>query len=37
LDLRKKFGMDTGARDFLGLLPLASGFPLGAIGAARLE
>jgi hypothetical protein len=37
LDLRKKFGTDTGARDFLGLLPLAGGFPLGAIGAAQLE
>jgi hypothetical protein len=37
LDLRKKFAMDTGDRDFLGLLPLAGGFPLGAIGTTQLE
>jgi hypothetical protein len=32
LDLRKKFGMDIGPRDFLGT-PLAGNLPLGAIGA----
>jgi hypothetical protein len=32
LDLRKMFGMDTGALDFLVQLPLAGRFPLGAIG-----
>jgi hypothetical protein len=37
LDLRKRFGMDTGARDFLGLLPLTGGFPLGAIGTVQME
>jgi hypothetical protein len=37
LDLRKKFGLDTGAWDFLGLLPLAGQFPLGAIGTPALE
>jgi hypothetical protein len=37
LDLRQKFGLDTGARDFLGLLPPAGRFPLGAIGTPALE
>jgi hypothetical protein len=37
LDLRKKFGLDTGTRDFLGLLPPAGPFPLGAIGTPALE
>jgi len=37
LDLRKKFGMDTGDRDFLGPLPVAGGFPLGAIGTTQME
>jgi len=37
LDLRKKFGLDTGDRDFLGLLPMAGPFPLGAIGTPALE
>jgi hypothetical protein len=37
LDLRKNFGLDTGARDFLGLLPPAGPFPLGAIGTPALE
>ena len=37
LDLRKMFGLDTGVRDFLGLLPLAGQFPLGAIGTPALE
>jgi hypothetical protein len=37
LDLRQKFGLDTGARDFLGLLPLTGRFPLGAIGTPALE
>jgi hypothetical protein len=37
LDLRKKFGLDTGGWDFLGLLPLAGQFPLGAIGTPALE
>jgi hypothetical protein len=32
LDLRTKFGLDAGPRDFLGT-PLAGNFPLGAIGA----
>jgi Right handed beta helix region len=36
-DLRKRFGLDTGTRDFLGLLPLAGPFPLGAIGTHALE
>jgi hypothetical protein len=36
-DLRKKFGLDTGDRDFLGLLPPAGPFPLGAIGTPALE
>jgi hypothetical protein len=31
------FGLDTGVRDFLGLLPLAGQFPLGAIGTPALE
>jgi hypothetical protein len=33
LDLRKKFGLDIGQRDFLGT-PLSGALPLGAIGAA---
>jgi hypothetical protein len=37
LDLRKIFGLDTGGRDFLGLLPLAGRFPLGAIGTPALQ
>ncbi len=37
LDLRKMFGLDTGARDFLGLLPSAGRFPLGAIGTPAIE
>jgi len=37
LDLRKRFGLDTGARDFLGLLPGAGRFPLGAIGTPAVE
>jgi hypothetical protein len=37
LDLRKVFGLDTGARDFLGLLPLTGRFPLGAIGTPALK
>jgi len=37
LDLRKMFGLDTGSRDFLGLLPMADRFPLGAIGTPALE
>jgi len=37
LDLRKMFGLDTGSRDFLGLLPSAGRFPLGAIGTPGLE
>jgi hypothetical protein len=36
-DLRKKFGLDTGARDFLGPLRAADRFPLGAIGKPALE
>ena len=36
-DLRKNFGLDTGDRDFLGLLPAAGPFPLGAIGTPALE
>jgi Right handed beta helix region len=36
-DLRKKFGLDTGARDFFGPLPAADRFPLGAIGKPALE
>jgi len=35
LDLRKKFGLDIGLRDFLGT-PLAGALPLGAIGAPAL-
>jgi hypothetical protein len=37
LDLRKMFGLDTGARDFLGLLPQGGRLPLGAIGTPGLE
>jgi hypothetical protein len=37
LDLRQKFGLDIGPRDFLGLLPLSGPFPLGAIGMPALE
>ncbi len=37
LDLRKMFGLDTGARDFLGQLPLAGLYPLGAIGTPALR
>ena len=37
LDLRKLFGLDTGARDFLGLLPVAGHFPLGAIATPAVE
>jgi hypothetical protein len=37
LDLGKKFGLDTGDRDFLGQLPAAGGFPLGAIRTAQFE
>jgi hypothetical protein len=37
LDLRKNFGLDTGALDFLGLLPLSGPFPLGAVGTPALE
>jgi hypothetical protein len=37
LDLRKMFGLDTGTRDFFGVLPVAGGFPLGAIGTQALE
>ncbi len=37
LDLRKRFGLDIGDRDFLGLLPPSKGFPLGAIGTAQME
>jgi hypothetical protein len=36
-DLRKKFGLDPGDRDLLGLLPLPGPFPLGAIGTPALE
>jgi hypothetical protein len=36
LDLRKKFGLDIGARDLLGQ-PLAGRFPLGAIGTPALD
>jgi hypothetical protein len=37
LDLRKIFGLDPGERDFLGLLPQAGQFPLGAIGTPAVE
>jgi hypothetical protein len=37
LDLRQKFGLDAGTRDFLGPLPLAGRFPLGAIGTPAIE
>jgi hypothetical protein len=36
-DLRKTFGLNTGDRDFLGLLPRGGPFPLGAIGTRGLE
>ena len=35
MDLRKRFGLDIGSRDFLGT-PLAGALPLGAIGAPAL-
>jgi hypothetical protein len=37
LDLRKVFGLDTGTRDFLGLLPDSGRFPIGAIGKPVVE
>ncbi len=37
LDLGQKFGLETGTRDFLGLLPPSGPFPLGAIGTPALE
>jgi Right handed beta helix region len=37
LDLRAKFGLDTGAGDFLGLLPRTGRFPIGAIGIPALD
>jgi hypothetical protein len=38
MDLRSKFGLDIGSRNFLGSLLSASGrLPLGAIGAASLQ
>jgi hypothetical protein len=36
-DLRKKFGLDIGTRDFLGILPPTGPFSLGAIGTPALE
>jgi hypothetical protein len=35
--LRKLFGLDTGARDFLGLLPTEGRFSLGAIATPATE
>ena len=37
LDLRGKFGLDIGVRDFVGLPPREGRFPLGAIGSPALD